>query len=124
MSEIEKIISIYIKEQLSPIIESSVKKAVKQALAEQSSSTSNSEEKFLDTQSSAQYIGDKLQTFYKRIHRKEIPRYGPPGRIFCKKADLDAFIGQKQSKSIHQIQAEAQEGLLSNPKRKGRRKAA
>ena len=124
MSEIEKIIHQFFKEQVVPVIESSIQKAVRQALAEKKQPASTNEKPYLDSKESAQYIGDKLSTFYKRIHRQEIPRHGPEGRIFCKRSDLDAFISQKRSKSIRQIRDEVDKALMGMPIRRGRRKAA
>jgi len=113
MSELEKILQNYIKLFLLPLIEKAVNKAVKQAFSEINQPSSDTDKKYLDAKESAAYIGDELSTFYKRIHKKEIPRHGPAGRIFCKQSDLDAFISQKQSKSIEQLHAEVDEFLKS-----------
>lgn len=124
MSDIEKVIHQFFQERVVPVIESSIQRAVRQALAEKEQPASTKEKPYLDAQESAQYIGDELSTFYKRISRKEIPRHGPKGRIFCKKSDLDAFISQKQSKSIRQIHDEVEDALMCLPAKRGRRKAA
>ncbi|MDF9794968.1 hypothetical protein OKW21_000231 [Catalinimonas alkaloidigena] len=118
MNDFEMLIQRYLQQAVAPIIEQSVKKAIRESLPNHALKKKDDDKEYLNASESAAFIGDTMSTFYKRIFNKEIPRYGTPKRILCKKSDLEAFILRGRKKSKTELEEEAEELLSRNKRRK------
>jgi len=106
----------FLERYVYPKIEELINRNIKKALKEQLPSKNDLENEFLNSYESAKFLGESKASLYRRIHNREINRYGTPRKIFCKKSELITIKYQLRRKSQNAISEEADEML--NKKRK------
>lgn len=63
---------------------------------------------FLNSNEASLYLDISKSHFYKLTMEKTIPYYKPNGKkMYFKKSDLDLFLSSKKSKSINDLELEA-----------------
>ena len=92
----------YIHKELADWIKILLKEAIEEYYSDQILITQNKSE-FLDAQTSADFIGESLSSFYRRTSNREIPHYKRGKKIFCKKSELIAWIEGGKKKSQQEI---------------------
>lgn len=90
--ELLKDINQYFSDILDRALDKALEKLGKIPTTEEEREITRAE--FLNAKKSAAFIGDAMPTFYKRISKGEIRKYGSGRRVFCKRSELLEWLNQ------------------------------
>lgn len=102
-------------EQLSDLIQSSVRTALKESPAKQADPTEQPE-KLLNVQEAAQFLSLTVPTIYSKVSRKELPVMKRSKRLYFSSKELIAYLKGGRKMSNAEIEAEAEAYLTKSRK--------
>ena len=102
-------------EQLSNLIQSSVRKVLKETPL-QTVETTDQPEQLLTVQEAAEFLSLAVPTIYSKVSKGELPVMKRSKRLYFSRTELMEYIKAGRKKSNAEIEAEA-EAYLSNKKK-------
>lgn len=103
-------------EQLSNLIQSSVRKVLKET-PHQKVETTTPPEQFLNIQEAAEFLSLTVPTMYSKVSKGELPVMKRSKRLYFSSIELLKYIKDGRKKSNVEIEAEAEAYLSNNKKR-------
>lgn len=102
-------------EQLSGLIQSSVRKVLKETPLQTVNLTDQSE-RLLTIQEAAEFLNLTVPTLYSKVSRCEIPCMKRSKRLYFSRTELLEYLKEGRKKSNAEIEQEANAYLLNNKK--------
>jgi len=102
-------------EQLSNLIQSSVRKVLSEPLAQKVETTSPPEQLFTIAEA-AEFLSLTVPTMYSKVSKNEIPVMKRSKRLYFSRTELLEYLKQGRKKSNAEIQQEAEAYLLKTKK--------
>lgn len=101
----EKLI-ITTKDELELIVQTSVKKALK----EQLTITQPEEDQWFNIESCSQFLGLAVQTVYQKVSSLDIPYHKRGGKLWFLKSELDQWLKEGRQRTRKEIERDIKEG--------------
>jgi len=105
-------------EQLSGVIQSSVRKVLEESDHLRIPPIKNPEEIFLGPPA-ARFLGIKLNTLYRKVSSREVPYMKRNGRLYFSRTELVDYLKAGRFKTKAEIEAEAHAYLTNKKVKKG-----
>ncbi len=102
-------------EQLSNLIQSSVRKVLKETTS-QTVEPNNQTEQLLTIQEAAEFLNLTVPTMYSKVSKREIPCMKRSKRLYFSRTELLNYLKDGRKKSIAEIEQEANAYLSNNKK--------
>lgn len=102
-------------EQLSNLIQSSVRKVLKET-PPQTVEPTEQPEKLLTVQEAAQFLNLTVPTIYSKVSKGELPVMKRSKRLYFSSTELMEYLKEGRKKSNAEIEQEAKAYLLNNKK--------
>lgn len=102
-------------EQLSDLIQNSVRKVLKETYA-QTFTHPDRTEQLLTVQEAAEFLSLTVPTLYSKVSKRELPFMKRDKRLYFSRAELMQYLKEGRNKTVVEIEQEA-EMYLSNKKR-------
>lgn len=102
-------------EQLSNLIQSSVRKVLKETTPKTATPTEQPEQ-LLTIAEAAEFLSLTVPTMYSKVSKNEIPVMKRSKRLYFSRTELLEYLKQGRKKSNAEIQQEAEAYLLNNKK--------
>ncbi|MEY5042263.1 MAG: hypothetical protein RLZZ414_1827 [Bacteroidota bacterium] len=102
-------------EQLSSLIQSSVRKVLKETPT-QTVEPSNQPEQFLTIQEAAEFLSLTVPTMYSKVSKGELPVMKRSKRLYFSRTELLEYLKDGRKKSNAEIEQEAKAYLLNSKK--------
>jgi len=101
-------------EQLSDLIQNSVRKVLEET--NKDLSNSNETEKLLTIQEAAEFLNLTVPTIYGKVQKRELPFMKRSKRLYFSRTELMNYLKHGRRKSNEEIEEEAKAYLLNNKK--------
>lgn len=72
----------------------------------------------MNVQQVAAYLSLSVQTIYGLVYKREIPNAKRGKRLYFKRGEIDEWIGKTRRKTMAEIEAEAANYIVKNPRRR------
>jgi excisionase family DNA binding protein len=97
-------------EQLSSLIQSSVREVIKENLSQKRKHNDHPEQ-FLTVQEAAKFLNLKIPTIYSKVSKGELPFMKRSKRLYFSSTELLDYLKKGRKKTIAEIEEEAEEYL-------------
>lgn len=72
----------------------------------------------MNVQQVAAYLSLSVQTIYGLVYKREIPNAKRGKRLYFNRGEIDEWIGKSRRKTMAEIEAEAANYIVKNPRRR------